>query len=1200
MPEVFWDDSPVHQPLQPFDTDPTKIDRAEKDDQSLWNPAKRLGVYSSVIGAGIRLENPVHAANELLMRPTFDFDPEFDWNLAANESPAFQSHPESFIYAASQDEWNFIEQKHEAERADREALFANGTGLGLLGGVVGGVLSPTVLIPLMGPSKGIRGVTEAFSLAAIASGADELILQANQDLRTWEESGLNIAAGTVLGGLLGSAAVHLRTNGEKKIINELNTVFRNNGVAEEVIVNTGSINAASSVVNVGSFKRGRGVFRDLFRTNPHGRLVTDRGFLLNEATGKVEAVDISPTGQNTAATITDNGLKMEGVAEGRAPVPGGTVEARISQHNAPLGQAVMTHQSAYAKYLAGTAEDVNALQRTTLNMRGGVKGLTPKGKMTAKEFGEEINKSLNTGGKHEIPEVQEAVNAYREMSNYVERINEQYFNEAKELLGDDARRLFNPFKDQIDEVTGETTTFWHHMYDPEKIQGSNFDDWVQTRVELGMKDFFKTEQAKYTKQVARFENELAGQGITGTKAYNDLVKVKAREIKDLKAQIKKLDEGQAKKSMERQLAEEEQNLSLTKSLAEGENEAGLNARLIDELYESLEEISGAKITKRGGIGVNVRDGTADFSEISADMANHLAHKIRGSHFRIAGSDILQAKRGPALQRMLHDKYEVKSQFLINDPDIVSRSYMRQIGPDLELHRAFGSVNASDQFAKIQAEYDRFIRKVEASGVQTKGRVGRRVSKATKGRVSATKAVPEGTTSQEVARLRKQQKRAADDLKVLIDRLRHQRGIPENADSVGYRAGRTFMNANVPLMMGMVLPSSLQDASRTLFKFHAKNIIGDGALRKIANPELYAMQADQLKLAGGAWDSVMHTRPQALFDIYNASLAGGSKFERGVEWAANKTGAIALFEQWTIGWKNFTANVATGEISRGIRAALTDSNISKADKTMYKEMQASLGFTPDLQRRIWKQLTETPNGGTQVGDNWLPNLEAWDDIPAAMAYKAGLAKMAEFDTIITPGVAKPAWMDRNMAFRMVAQFRSFTDASMNKTLLATIQDASLDMNGMRFLMAASMSLGLGMGAWYMKAAATGGDVWERAKKASLGTAIDEGIDNSGLLGWFAEGMRALDLAAPAGGFHRFGEQGVTRRSASGFAGMALGPSFGTAGKMVEALQGIDEPTESTIHRARQLTFWNQVFWARRMMNALEESVVKHSGVPESRR
>lgn len=167
--------------------------------------------FSELMRTAGRQENAVYNAIEWLRRDKRPpIDPTFVFSEAAKNSPWANTHLDKLIKAGSLAEFQLIEQQIAREEADR-ALLASQGWAGFGAAMVMGVMDPTVLIPVVGAgSKGARAIAEAFGLGAIGATASELPLYANQITRTEGELALGIGAGTLLGGLLGSAAAFMR------------------------------------------------------------------------------------------------------------------------------------------------------------------------------------------------------------------------------------------------------------------------------------------------------------------------------------------------------------------------------------------------------------------------------------------------------------------------------------------------------------------------------------------------------------------------------------------------------------------------------------------------------------------------------------------------------------------------------------------------------------------------------------------------------------------------------------------------------------------------------------------------------------------------------------------------------------------------------------------------------------------------------
>jgi hypothetical protein len=172
-------------------------------------PQEQALAPGDTLRAAMRQENPVIAAIDLLTRPAFEAEPDFNIAERGPKSGLWLNHADKLGRALSEPEFRFIERKIMQEQSDRMTLAQQGAG-GVLAAMGAGLLSPTTLIPLVGGARGAVGMAQAFGLALAAAAADEVTLLAAQETRTPGEAAFAIGAGTVLGGLLGSSAVLLR------------------------------------------------------------------------------------------------------------------------------------------------------------------------------------------------------------------------------------------------------------------------------------------------------------------------------------------------------------------------------------------------------------------------------------------------------------------------------------------------------------------------------------------------------------------------------------------------------------------------------------------------------------------------------------------------------------------------------------------------------------------------------------------------------------------------------------------------------------------------------------------------------------------------------------------------------------------------------------------------------------------------------
>ena len=137
----------------------------------------------------------------------FNIDPNFD-PLANIEG--FEDFASSFAFTNSRADQLIVMERIKREQKNRETTAAAGA-LGYVAEFAGGTIDPIIFFPPLGAFRAAKGASvlkrglEVGRVAFIGQTAAEIALQATQETRTVEESALNIAGGTFLSGVLGTA-----------------------------------------------------------------------------------------------------------------------------------------------------------------------------------------------------------------------------------------------------------------------------------------------------------------------------------------------------------------------------------------------------------------------------------------------------------------------------------------------------------------------------------------------------------------------------------------------------------------------------------------------------------------------------------------------------------------------------------------------------------------------------------------------------------------------------------------------------------------------------------------------------------------------------------------------------------------------------------------------------------------------------------
>jgi hypothetical protein len=568
--------------------------------------------------------------------------------------------------------------------------------------------------------------------------------------------------------------------------------------------------------------------------------------------------------------------------------------------------------------------------------------------------------------------------------------------------------------------------------------------------------------------------------------------------------------------------------------------------------------------------VDLEKGVADFRDVAKEAARDVTDKITGTYLRLPYSEVMQMERGAELRRVLHIPSQQIAEFLDTDIRSLTRIYTRTLGPDIELKRKFGTLNASEWIAPASEE--RYA-KIEA------------LSKAPKPE-NMTQEAWEAKITKRTGEINDQFELHKRNVEAVVQRLRGTRGLPSDPDGFAYRAARTIMNLNVLRMMGMVTVSSLPDVGRPIMRYGLTRAFRDGFVPMINNLKGLKLTRHEARLAGVANDVSAHMRALAFRDVTD-ELYRGNALEKGVEWATNRMGVVALFDYWTQAMETISSSVANAKLMDALARVNTGEGIMPLKEA--ETFLAENGFDGVLAERAWDQVKM--GGGGKVEGVWWPNTENWSDQEALRTYRAALSREV-YKTIPRPGAERALLSDANMVGRMLYQFKSFGMSSMAKITMAGAQQRD-----MAALSGALASMGMGMLSYYLWAVATGGKSYEEMLNAGPGKWADEAISRSGILGNAGEVQRIAQTIPLFQPYSSFSGTRQTRRPGDDVVEALFGPSFDFVQNATGVISGIDQPTQGTLKQLRRLTPFQNAVGLREAIDAVEEAL--GSKLPERR-
>lgn len=408
--------------------------------------------FGDVLPAAFRRENTVVSAlstpAEARVRPGAqvpDFDPFEDLI-------GYEPWAGAFVDADRPEEVAAIKARIDSELRDEETLAAAGL-LGYAASFAAGFIDPIILVPFGGAAaKGIRlgrswlwGAAATGRAGLIGSGAAEVALHTRQETRTMGQSAVNVAAATLLSGVLGGAITGLsssaRRAAERAIERDMNPKVAGGMDPHEVPIRAADLEADTA-----------GRFAD-------GPTATEERLKGALGLGKTPIANLTPllrvalrspsiVARRVLQQLADVPLFYEKNALGIATPH--SVEGRVIGHTARLGQFLEDVERQYVKYRTGKVG--GRVKRTALQIKDAIR--KPELEiLNFKAFREEVGRSARIGDVHPIPEVENLAKLARKR--------------IADPLKDDAIRAGLLDKDVKVETA---TSYLMRMWNPRKIK----------------------------------------------------------------------------------------------------------------------------------------------------------------------------------------------------------------------------------------------------------------------------------------------------------------------------------------------------------------------------------------------------------------------------------------------------------------------------------------------------------------------------------------------------------------------------------------------------------------------------------------------------------------------------------------------------------------------------------------------------------
>lgn len=574
---------------------------------------------------------------------------------------------------------------------------------------------------------------------------------------------------------------------------------------------------------------------------------------------------------------------------------------------------------------------------------------------------------------------------------------------------------------------------------------------------------------------------------------------------------------------------------------------GILARHFEARQQELLDRAADLEARTGAEGIDpaIRDLTpAEIRSLADEVTDTI---LANSPARVlTPADLVAGPRGPLKERVLRIPTTLIRDFVERDPEVLARKYVHTMSADVGLVKKFGSTDMTDAINKINDE--------------------------------ANARIAAAAGEKERKAFDAQRRAAIRDLTAIRDRIRGTYALPDNPDGLLVRAGRVIRNLNYVRLLGGMTPSAIPDLGRVVMVNGLTRTLGTAFAPLTRGLRTFKLAAKEAKLAGTALDMILDTRAMAIADIMD-DYGRGSKFERAVSQGTRSFGVVSLMAPWNAAIKQFVGIVGQTRMLQAIERLV-------AGKASKKEIEylAAGGIDANMAERIAAQFEK---GGVKDGPVWWANTEAWSDQRAVESFRAFMVR--EIDrTIVTPGQDKPLWMSTEMG-KIIGQFRSFNIASMQRTVLAGLQqrDAAA-LNG------AILMLALGALSYKIKMDAGGYEVSDDPVVWAT-----EAFDRSGLTGWLTDANNIAEKVTRGRvGLSAFTGEQASRYASRNALGALLGPTFDATADAIQIVgsAAAGDWTAADSHAFRKMIPIQNLFYLRQLFDAAEAGTNEALGIP----
>ncbi|MDX7082501.1 hypothetical protein [Serratia marcescens] len=1093
---------------------------------SALNPVTDNQQIQQSRSAAFRLDNSL--GSFIASAPFSQFDKVDGYNPFDNDAAelkGYEDYAGSFIDAGSPEETRAIQQRIDQQRTDRQYQSDLGWA-GTVSSIGMGLIDPINLASMFVPAGAVvRGGEVAatagkFALAnAVGGVASEAALSATQETRTLEESAANVAVDAMVGGILGAGAQLLAGAGQRAAVSEAVTSnLRGNDSPQSI--------GAAQVFNTTLDQEqlaGLGLINKTLSVNPGGRLA-------QSPSRASRAINQQLAENNYYFAKNDEGLATFTAAE-----------TKIKQYDAMLYKQMESTKDAYQAY----SKNVRA--------NGGQR-------MNFVDFNEAVGMAMRRGDQSEIPEVAQAAAQIRPMFEAT-KVRMQELGILPEDVDVSTAQSYLPRIYKFDKILSDRTEFRGRIAN--WIQGisSKGADAAGTRIEKIDSGLAAAAEAQPRAQTLADEI-AAAESWSGRKTelmdeVGNRTKLIGQE-QDITARLEKQQAQLATAKNQKMITRLNKELSDLRTklddVAKAKEELPTLQRHLDLLDNPRKHRSELRKLQKKANSTTRLNASRERAlkameplsrEEAEDAADEIVNKIIGAPSGLVPAQLLPEKiigrAGFTKSRSLLIPDERIEDFLESDINHVMESYLRQVGPEIELTAQFGSKDMGEQIRQVTEEY--------------------------------TQLIKDAKTPKERAKLEKQREADLRDIGAMRDRLIGTYGAPSDPRSFFVRAGRVARNINFLRLLGGMTISAATDLMRPMMQHGLrKSLRPMGTM--LRNMSAIKVATKDLREMAVGLDYVLSTRTKAIADLTDP-YSRRSAFERGLNWGTQKFGNWTLMNQWNTALKSWSGLIIQSRI-------LDNAQLLAAGKEVpQKEIRkmAQVGIDQNMLRRIGDQFTKH---GEDMDGLLTGHSHLWDDRAVREAFQSAVLKDVD-STVVTPGVGDTPLIMSKEVGKMILQFKTFIFAQHNRVIASGIQQGDAS-----FYLGAMGTIALGAMVYVMKQKLSGRDI-----DYSPNNLVKEGIDRAGMIGWLSEPLNAVENFS-GGRFGlgaMFGAPPVSRFQSRNAIGALLGPTFDMAGDGAVIANGVlnGEFDDKQSHAVRKLLPYQNLFYISPLLNRVEEQL-----------